>query len=88
MGIFDYLHDALHVRYPKAALNDDGRGEIADIITLSRTQNDRVIVRFYHCKGARGAGANLDDLYVLLGQARARRAGRSRRSFAGSTTAV
>lgn len=69
-GIFDYMQELLADRHPNAFLiNDDGRGEIADIITISRMRDERVVVRLYHCKGARGGGANLQDLYEVLGQA-------------------
>ncbi|MBL8126772.1 MAG: DEAD/DEAH box helicase family protein, partial [Chloroflexia bacterium] len=50
--------------------DDDERGEAADIVAL-KVANDRLIVHLYHCKYAGGdnAGARLDDLYVVCGQA-------------------
>lgn len=49
---------------------DHGSGEIADFIAVEAT-NGRLIVRFYHCKGAGGAapGHRVGDIYELAGQA-------------------
>jgi superfamily II DNA or RNA helicase len=49
---------------------DHGAGEIADFVTISRTDHT-VVVRLFHCKGSGGrrAGARVDDLYEVCGQA-------------------
>ncbi len=49
---------------------DHGSGEIADFIAVQETMG-RLIVRFYHCKGAGGAapGHRVGDVYELAGQA-------------------
>jgi superfamily II DNA or RNA helicase len=51
-------------------LDDDGSGEIADIVAL-RVDPDGLVVRLVHCKYAHGAtpGARVDDLYEVCGQA-------------------
>ena len=67
-GLFSFMHVQLASEFRTALiLNDDGRDEIADIIVIQERPSE-LTVRFYHCKGATGAGANLDDLYVVLGQ--------------------
>lgn len=51
-------------------LDDDGKGEVADIVCLRR--NDRVLtIALAHCKYSHGpaAGARLSDLYEVCGQA-------------------
>ncbi len=71
-GIFSYMHTRLRQEFPSALIvNDDSAGEIADIIIiqeLRRPESSALIVRLYHCKGATGAGENLADLYIVLGQ--------------------
>lgn len=49
---------------------DHGSGEIADFITVEEIGN-RLVIRFYHCKGAGGAvpGHRVGDVYELAGQA-------------------
>jgi superfamily II DNA or RNA helicase len=49
---------------------DHGSGEIADFVAVEEA-NGRLIVRFYHCKGAGGAtaGHRVGDVYELAGQA-------------------
>jgi superfamily II DNA or RNA helicase len=49
---------------------DHGSGEIADFIAVEITDG-RLVVRFYHCKGAGGvnAGHRVGDVYELAGQA-------------------
>ena len=51
-------------------IDDDGKGETADIVAL-KAQEDRLIVRLYHCKysSAETPGARLGDLYEVCGQA-------------------
>lgn len=50
--------------------DDDGKGEIADVVTL-RITDSVVSVTLYHCKysGAETPGARLGDLYEVCGQA-------------------
>lgn len=49
--------------------NDDGAGEIADIITIQETDNN-VNIEFYHCKYSKESkpGRRIDDLYEVCGQ--------------------
>jgi hypothetical protein len=49
---------------------DHGTGEIADFITL-QSANERLLVQFYHCKGATGAapGHRQADISEVCGQA-------------------
>lgn len=51
-------------------LDDDGPGEVADIVALA-LDGDRLLVRLVHCKYAHGptAGTRIDDLYDVCGQA-------------------
>ena len=51
-------------------LDDDGTGEIADIVAL-RIDDDELVVRLVHCKFSRGdsPGARVSDLYEVCGQA-------------------
>lgn len=50
-------------------LDDDGKGEAADIVTFG-VKNERVYISFYHCKysGDERPGARIDDLYEVCGQ--------------------
>ncbi|AYF98117.1 DEAD/DEAH box helicase [Protaetiibacter intestinalis] len=50
-------------------VDDDGPGEIADIVAV-REVDDALVVRLVHCKfsSADTPGARLDDLYELAGQ--------------------
>ena len=50
--------------------DDDGSGEIADIVAVSEHDN-RLIIELYHCKYAHGAapGSRVSDLYEVCGQA-------------------
>lgn len=49
---------------------DHGSGEIADFIAVEQADG-RLVIRFYHCKGAGGAapGHRVGDVYELAGQA-------------------
>jgi superfamily II DNA or RNA helicase len=51
-------------------LDDDGSGEIADIVGL-RIDDEGLLVKLVHCKYARGdrPGARVNDLYEVCGQA-------------------
>lgn len=50
--------------------DDDGKGEIADIIAI-KSNAEKVIINFYHCKFSKKdkPGKRLDDLYQVCGQA-------------------
>ncbi|GAB3544119.1 hypothetical protein GCM10027404_00280 [Arthrobacter tumbae] len=54
----------------EAILDDDGTGELADIVCLRRT-GDALEVLLAHCKYSSGdkPGARIDDLYDVCGQA-------------------
>lgn len=68
-GIFAHMQRHLQLQYPRSLIiNDDDRGEIADIIVV-QDFGGKINVRLFHCKGARGAGRNLQDLYEVVGQA-------------------
>lgn len=49
--------------------DDDGAGEIADIVTIS--EEDKIGIQMYHCKYAHGnkPGSRVADLYEVCGQA-------------------
>jgi hypothetical protein len=49
--------------------DDDGAGEIADIVGIIEA-HEKVVIEFYHCKfsGADNPGARVGDLYELCGQ--------------------
>ncbi|RXR21724.1 hypothetical protein EQW78_17625 [Oerskovia turbata] len=51
-------------------LDDDGTGEIADIVCL-RVEDDTLVIQLVHCKFSHGdqPGARVADLYELCGQA-------------------
>jgi superfamily II DNA or RNA helicase len=51
-------------------LDDDGSGEIADLVAM-RIDNDSLVIRLVHCKYSHGetAGARVADLYEVCGQA-------------------
>lgn len=51
-------------------LYDHGTGEVADFIALEE-EGDSTVISFYHCKGSGGpaAGARVDDVYEVCGQA-------------------
>jgi hypothetical protein len=68
-GIFAHMHRHLLQQYPRSLIiNDDDRGEIADIIVV-QDFGGKINVRMFHCKRAQGAGRNLQDLYEVIGQA-------------------
>jgi superfamily II DNA or RNA helicase len=58
-----------------AIVDDDGKGEAADIVAIRLVGEDdapkRIDVEFYHCKysGGAAAGRRIDDLYEVCGQA-------------------
>lgn len=50
--------------------DDDGAGEIADIVTISE-EEEKICIQLYHCKYAHGEapGSRVSDLYEVCGQA-------------------
>lgn len=50
--------------------DDDGKGEIADIIAI-KSKDDKIVIQLYHCKYSHGKkpGKRLEDLYEVCGQA-------------------
>lgn len=50
--------------------DDDGAGEVADVVAM-RLEDGRLKVHLFHCKYSSGpvAGARLEDLYEICGQA-------------------
>lgn len=55
--------------------DDDGSGEIADIIAIKNNDNKELIIDLFHCKyctkkdGIAKPGARVDDIYQVAGQA-------------------
>lgn len=51
--------------------NDDGAGEVADIIAMKTESEDRIRLRFVHCKfsSENAPGSRVNDMYELCGQA-------------------
>ena len=52
--------------------DDDGSGEIADVVAIQEDNTNRkLLFELYHCKfsGENKAGARVDDLYAVCGQA-------------------
>ncbi|MBN7826135.1 hypothetical protein [Bowmanella dokdonensis] len=55
--------------------DDDGAGEIADVVAIKNIDNNRLVVDLFHCKycskkgGVATPGARVDDVYQVVGQA-------------------
>ncbi|GMM89202.1 DEAD/DEAH box helicase [Vibrio fortis] len=55
--------------------DDDGSGEIADIVAIKNNDDSELIIDLYHCKyctkkkGVAKPGARVDDIYQVAGQA-------------------
>ena len=57
--------------------DDDGSGEVADIVAMKNLDDKELIIDFFHCKycsksasdGAANPGARVDDVYQVAGQA-------------------
>lgn len=49
--------------------DDDGSGEIADIVAFAE-KDDEIILELYHCKYSNGKtpGGRINDLYEVCGQ--------------------
>jgi superfamily II DNA or RNA helicase len=69
-SVHDKVRAELEASNAGLILYDHGTGEIADFITLNE-EHDTTTFVFYHCKGSLGAsaGARVDDLYDVCGQA-------------------
>lgn len=68
--VLDRLLDgAADPQFP-IVFDDDDAGEAADIVCIG-VRGSRLVVHFYHCKfsGGAAAGARVDDLYAVCGQA-------------------
>jgi len=65
----------LRTRSYDMIIDDDGKGEAADIVTISligsATAPSKIDVEFFHCKYSHAAtpGQRIDDLYEVCGQA-------------------
>lgn len=63
-------------------VDDDGSGEIADVVAL-KVDADGLLIHFFHCKYAGGdPGARVSDLYEVCGQAQKSVVWRSRADIA------
>ena len=64
------IQDLLQTNQYEIVFDDDGAGEIADIVTIKEA-NGKITFGFYHCKFSLEAtpGARVDDLYTVCGQA-------------------
>lgn len=55
--------------------DDDGAGEIADIVAIKNIDDNKLIIDLFHCKycskkdGVAKPGARIDDVYQVVGQA-------------------
>lgn len=64
------LENQLNTSVNSVVYYDHGTGEIADFIAIEQQAN-RLIIKFYHCKGATGslAGHRVADIYEVTAQA-------------------
>lgn len=71
ISVHQALEERLQASDSAVVYYDHGSGEIADFVALDKAEEDRLIIRFFHCKGsAAGApGHRLSDVYELAGQA-------------------
>lgn len=67
---YHVIQDLLSNKRNSVVFDDDGAGEIADIITITE-ETDKIGIQFYHCKYAHGKnpGSRVSDLYEVCGQA-------------------
>lgn len=70
VSVHGYLERELATAGAVVAYYDHGTGEIADFVTFEEVE-ERLLIRFFHCKGATGAapGHRLADIYEIAGQA-------------------
>lgn len=72
LSIFEWLQARLLATTANVLFNDDGAGEAADFITLTRPATGPIEVCLYHCKAAAKEpvpGHRVKDLYEVTGQA-------------------
>lgn len=72
LSIFEWLQTRLLGSAASVIFNDDGAGEAADFITLTRSNAGPTEVCLYHCKAAASdpvPGHRVEDLYEVTGQA-------------------
>lgn len=64
------IHNLIQEDVYEVIFDDDGSGEVADVITIKENDNE-IKFGFYHCKFSSESkpGARVDDLYALCGQA-------------------
>ncbi|MGW3347902.1 DEAD/DEAH box helicase [Nonomuraea rubra] len=64
------IRDLLSERHWDVVLDDDGSGEVADVVAMALS-SDHLLVRLVHCKYARmgKAATQVKDLYEVCGQA-------------------
>lgn len=62
-GNFGHQYDVI--------IDDDGSGEVADVVAIAITKDERLIFDLFHCKYSKGPspGARIGDLYEVCGQA-------------------
>ena len=69
---YQVIQELLNEKF-EIVFNDDGSGEIADVVAIRTVQGqqDHVEIRLYHCKYSSEStpGARLKDLYEVCGQA-------------------
>jgi hypothetical protein len=69
-SVHQKVADELTQGHAPIILYDHGTGEVADYVTIAE-DGDTTVISFYHCKGSNAAqaGARLDDVYDVSGQA-------------------
>jgi hypothetical protein len=69
-SIHERVRQTLIAGFAPVIIYDHGKGEIADFVTLEE-DGDSTVFHLYHCKGSGGpvAGARIDDVYEVAGQA-------------------
>lgn len=69
-SIQHYVIERLKTQNYDVIFDDDGKGESADVVCI-RKREKKLEVEFYHCKYSKKAkaGARIDDLYEVCGQA-------------------
>lgn len=63
---FEHIYDEFDV-----IINDDGKGEAADLVCLKLIESNEIALSLVHCKNAvnNKPGADIRDLYTVCGQA-------------------
>ncbi len=72
LSLFEWLQARLMATDTVVVFNDDGAGEAADFIALSRGRDNGTTVQLYHCKATQKPpvpGTRVEDLYEVTGQA-------------------